>query len=312
MDLQSAQKYIQDSNAGLVKWDDNARARANSVLDASNPQKAIEKAVAMQKEAIQPAVSSLQASIPETQAKYSQARQQLQSQEMPLQDRYKNLIDSIKGQKAESINKQTIITNSELAKRGLSGDSTMAQQEIQNVIEPISRNYMGMEKEAGLAREDSLRMLRDAITNLTPQEVADTRSIQNAIAQLQSGAGQAGIGQGLNLYQSNLDNTFRQQQFDEAKRQNDLAEKLAGAKSNYLTLSEGQTIIDPNTGQIVYTAPKTYKPESPSGGMDLTALMQILGGNTTSMGKTETPSTFQPIQTSTSQQVGQRLFKTTG
>jgi hypothetical protein len=311
MDLNSARQTIADMQAGRIQWDDNRKASAQNILDQADPNKVMEKAIQRQREAVQPAVQSLEASRPEISQKYSQTREQLSAREQPLQERYKNLLASIKGQGEQDINKQTVITSNELGKRGLVGSSTLAQQEIQDAVSPLRQRYAGLEKDTMLAQEDDLRGLRDLIANLAPQETADMRAISNAVAQLQSGAGQTGIAQGMQLYQSNLDNVFRDQQLAEQKRQNEIAQQLASIKDNYLTLSEGQTVLDPNTGTVLYTSPKTYRPESSSPGLDISGLMNILGGGGgATSAPVQTPSTFQPLSTST--KVGQRAFSVFG
>lgn len=81
------------------------------------------------------------------------------------------------------------------------------------------------------------------------------------------------IGQGLDPF----DPTVRGQVEDALKRTNlgvstqDILAAYLDNKpeeeSGYMTLSEGQTVFDPVTGEVVYTAPKTYKPTgSGSGG----------------------------------------------
>lgn len=191
-----------------------------------NPQSAIDLAVKKQQEAAQPAIQSLQSSIPEVQQKYAQSRAQLQAQQQPLEQRYSDLLNSIKGNQQTAENRQTVTTNNELGKRGITASSGIAQQEMTNALNPITQQYTGMYNQTGLEREDALRGLRDSIANLTPQETADQRAIQNAIAQLQSGANQQGIVQGLNLYSQDLDNQFRQQQFAEQQKQNALENAL--------------------------------------------------------------------------------------
>lgn len=271
MNLSEAQQYIADSNAGKVSWDDNQRSAASKIVDSFDPQKQIERAIQLQKDAVKPAVDSLQASIPEIQSKYAQTRTQLQAQQPALEERYKSLLDSIKGQGTQDVNNQTRITNQELGKRGITGSSTMAQQEIQNTTSPLMQKYAGLEKDTSLAREDSLRQLQDSIANLTPQETADQRAIQNAIAQLYAGAGQTGASQGIQLYSTNLSNQLQQDQLAEQKRQNALAQTL----QQYQLDQAKQT--DPIQLEMLKTQlAKAQQPAQSSTG-DLSSLMSILG-----------------------------------
>jgi len=262
-------------------------------VSASDPQAAIDAAIKRMQEANRPAVESLQASIPEVQSKYATTRQQLQAREPSLQERYKNLINDIRGRGEADVNAQTRITSSELGKRGLTSDSTLAQQELQDAVSPLRQKYTSLEKDAALSQEDELRNLRDAITNLTPMETADMRSIQNAIAQLQSGAASQGVGQGLNLYQMDLQRQMQERQFAEEQKARELQQQLAqasAAQKQYMTLGEGQTVFDPTTGRVVLTTPKTYK-ESGGGGMTAQDLLRTLG-------QSKPTQTTQPAQKS--------------
>ena len=157
----------------------------------------IQKAIELNRKAAQPAISSLQASIPEVQQKFATQKTQLEGQKTPLKERYANLLADIKGQGKISEEAQTRITSGELGKRGIVGSSTLAGQEIQRAVEPIRAGLRTATKEIGLGQEEGLRGIENAITNLTGLEVDQVRAVTNAIAQLQSGAGQAGVTQGL-------------------------------------------------------------------------------------------------------------------
>lgn len=252
-------------------WDDNYFAQQeqkNKYSSSSgggssyNPQQAIEESIKRMQEANKPIIQNLESTIPEVQAKYTQTREQLQSKQPALEERYKTLLDSIKGQGEQDINSQTRITNNELGKRGLVGSSTLAQQEIQNAVSHLRQKYTGLEKETSLSREEAIKSLQEQIANLTPQEVADKRAIQAQIASLQSGAISGGATMGQNLYAAQMQNDLAQKQFEETKRQNAIQEALQQMQtpqSSYMSLGEGSSIFDPATGRIIATAPKTYK-----------------------------------------------------
>jgi hypothetical protein len=176
----------------------------------------IANAIKMQQEANKPAVQSLEASIPEIQASYAQQGKQLTAEKAPLEARYQSLLDSIVGQKTQSVNKQTVATSTELGKRGVPMSSGLSQQELINTTEPINQYYTGQYKDTSFARESALRTLQNQIDALPNQQSAEVRAVRNAIAQLQSGASQAGISTGLSLYQ--------QQQ---AQKQQDVVNQLA-------------------------------------------------------------------------------------
>ena len=258
-----------------------AAGEANTVTQVDSVARRMgQQAEEKQKEAIKPIVASLEATKPEITSKYNLARNQLQASEQPLKDRYQTLLDSINTQKTSDVSAQTRVTNSELAKRGITNDSTLAQQEVLNATQPLNERYTNLSTQTGLEREDSLRSLQDSIANLTPQETADLRAISDAIAQIQANSAQTGIAQSLDLYSRGLDNQLAQQELGERQKQNAIANALAQAKfdfeksssssgsnyDNFIKLNEGDTLFDLSKLQSIFNVPKTYKSTSGSSG----------------------------------------------
>jgi hypothetical protein len=185
-----------------------------------NWQDMLKQATEMHQQAIQPQVQALQA--------------------MPAQaeSRYQQLLADIKGETQKGVTQ-------EMTRRGIPISSGMTQDIVgQRVAAPIAQ--------AGQIREESLA------------------NIAQQIAALQSGAMTGGINTGLSLYgtqmgaaESAAQLALQQQQLQQQAQQS--AAQLALqqqqlSQPNYLTLGEGQTVYDPNTGQALYTSPKTYKP----------------------------------------------------
>lgn len=201
-----------------------------SSSNQGNFQDTVQQAIEMNRKANEPAVQSLQASLPEVSSKFDQQRQQTQAQIEPLKQRYQNLLADVKGQGQVQVNNQTRITNNELGKRGLVGSSTLAQQEIQNAVQPIQGQIATNTKNIGLEQEQGLLALQNILGGLTSQETEAKRAVQNAIAQLQAGAGQAGVQQGLSIYQQNQQNQIAEQarkaQADQLARENALQDQL--------------------------------------------------------------------------------------
>lgn len=138
-------------------------------------------------EANQPAINSLQSSIPETQQKFGVERSRLQGEVDPLKARYQSILDDLKGRETGAVNAQTRVTANEIGRRGIPLSSNIAEQEMVNTTNPIRSQYATLSRDTGLAREDSLRNIQNAIAALAPQETEATRAIQNAIAALQTG-----------------------------------------------------------------------------------------------------------------------------
>lgn len=184
-----------------------------------NFQDSIKQAIEMNKQAIQPAVQSLEASIPETSASFQRQREQTQGEIEPLKQRYQNLLSEVTGKAKASEEGQTRVTSGELAKRGIVGSSTLAQQEIQNAVEPIRSQARTAFTNIGLEQEQGIKQLMNTIANLTGQETEATRAVRNAIAQLQSGAGQAGVSQGISTSQFNAQQALQQAEQQRAAEQ---------------------------------------------------------------------------------------------
>lgn len=216
-------------------------------------------------QAIAPAVASLQASIPETSAKFQTERTRLESNIDPLKQRYDAILQDLTRRQTVAETGATKVTNRELARRGVQLDSTLAGQEQEAVLNPIRSEYAGLSTQANLSREEQIKAINDLIAGLTPQEVEANRTIQNAIAQLQAGAGNAAI-----------DDAFRQLQLQEQQRQfnettnltkqelalKELAAKAGNTDNKLYTVGKNTAVYNPATGQFTY--PTGYN--SSSGG----------------------------------------------
>lgn len=175
-----------DTYYNVDQW--NARQASKSSGGGSSSKSSnsdlIEKAIKLNREAVKPAISSYQASLPEVANKYN-------SQRDTLSQKYDSLLASIKGNQTTAENRQTVATNNELGKRGILGSSGLAQQELVNAVNPITAQYTGLYSDAALQK---IADINATYTNQTAEE----RAIKNAIAALQSGAGQTGLTQGIN------------------------------------------------------------------------------------------------------------------
>jgi hypothetical protein len=73
--------------------------------------------------------------------------QSYQASKAPLEQRYKDLISSIKGNQTVAENRQILTTNNEMGRRGLSGSSGVTQQAITDAVNPITQQYTGLQKD---------------------------------------------------------------------------------------------------------------------------------------------------------------------
>lgn len=243
----------------------------------TNFEDSIKRALEMQREAVQPAIQSLQAGIPEIQSRFAETSKQVQAEIDPLKQRYENLLNEIRQRGTQQEQAQTKVTSQELGKRGLVGSSTLAQQEIQNAVQPIQQATTGAIQETTLAREEGIRNLQNILSNLPQQETESIRAVQNAIAQLQSGASQAGISQGVQTGQFNAQQQLAQQQAEFARQE---AERQAQQRAieNALQQRMFEEVTLPTT-QYQINAPY-YKPET-GGGLTAQDFLGMFGGGMT-------------------------------
>lgn len=245
------QQYeIQDIGGGMRKVNPLGGGSNGNYGTGSDANSYIQNAIKQMQDANKPIISSYQASIPETQKRYADERTRLEGEKVTVQDRYKSLIDQIKGNQATAETRQTLTTNNELGKRGITSSSGLAQQEMTNALNPITQQYTGMLKDTGLSQEADLKDISSKITDTTNNETDALRAIQNAIAQLNSGATTQGISLGTNLY--NSDRTFDQNEI--LKNIQLASQKLNEKKADQPVFNQiGNTVyaLDPNTGNVI-------------------------------------------------------------
>lgn len=142
----------------------------------------------------------------------------------PLQQRYSDLLASIKGNQQIAENRQTVTTQNELGRRGLTSSSGLAQQELTNALNPITQQYTGMLKDT------------------TGQENIDLANIDRTIASLRAGNPEAAVNtstgianaiQQANQFQQQLEATQKQQAIENAMNQ--LNAQLNAAKLTYVS-----------------------------------------------------------------------------
>lgn len=162
-----------------------------------------------------------------------------------LQQRYTDLLSSIKQNQGIAENRQTVTTNNELGKRGISGDSGVAQQEMTNALNPITSDYT------------------QRATDTTNQENIDLSNIQNTIAQLQAGNPTAAVSTSTGIANSVLQNSQFQQTQAATQKQNDIENTLkqlqlsAGGNSDTRYVPIGNGLYDVLTGNIIKSGSNT-------------------------------------------------------
>lgn len=235
------------------------RGLSGEPADVARRQEAENYKLAQQRyqESIKPAVASYEASIPETQQRFATEKQRLSGESARLEERYNALISEIKGVGATAETRQTRATGAELARRGISQQSGVYGDEMNQALLPITQDIMSRVKSTGLEREDMMAKIRDTITGLTGGETEAIRAVRNAIASLQAGAGQNAITTGMTMTQNQISNALAQAQQALAERQQKYTESTKTASKPYEFISgAGGYVFDPNTGQIINTVQK--------------------------------------------------------
>lgn len=194
-------------------------------------------ALKMYQEAAKPAISSLEASIPEISQKYTGERTRLAATQPNLEARYDNLLNQIRGNQVKEESRTQIATSNELGRRGISAQGGLFDKTINEALNPITEYYTGQINTAGLSREDAIRQLQDTIAALVSQETEATRGVRNSIGQLQSATSGEAINSALSMYslqqqsqENALNRQLQEEQLGQTSTQNSLQNALAQAQ----------------------------------------------------------------------------------
>ena len=238
-------------------WDDNyaAQQKQSSGGGGGAPDYAsiAREQMKMMQEANAPIVASLQASIPEQQAKYAQQGQYLQKQVGSLDERYKTLLTSITGARDTAVQNVTTNTSQELGRRGISAESGLFGQTVNKATQPVQQAFAGDVSNLGNSQQSALDSLMNLIQGNTQSGIESDRAVQNAIAQLQAGGAQSGITNALSMFQN-------QQAMAEAQKERDLKTQIASLPTTATSTDRykvvGGNIFDTTTQKFI-SGPKT-------------------------------------------------------
>lgn len=200
-------------------------ASTNPLSNYTDPIETAKKVQQMQIDANQPAIA------------------QLQKSSTDLQGTYKDLLESIKGQQGVAQDAQTLATNNELGRRGISSDSGVAQQQQASALRPIAAQYQGLAANAGIQQQNDLSGIAGQIAQLQGG---------NLPSALQFGQGASSLAQQAQQIAQNY--ALQQKQ----------AQYIPLGYGGLYDSSTGQTIdsnayksigagglYDPNTGQVI-------------------------------------------------------------
>ena len=254
--MNSADRNSAAIKAGYTGWDNyqNNKGSTQSSSGGSSGSNAswqdtVQQAIDAYKKANEPAVSTYQSESPGIQSNYEAQKANVTAQGQTLNDRYDALLKSLDTSKTKDVSAQTVITNNELGKRGLLPSSTLAQQEVTNAITPITDKYTGLTTTAALDQTTGQQSIQQLLNQLTSGETTDVNAVNNAIAQLQSGAASSGITTGSNVYSQNQSTLAAQAAQTYKEQQDKIANTLAQSQLANQTAETNSAIAKSNATQ---------------------------------------------------------------
>lgn len=263
-DINPADRNNMAIQAGYTGWGDylnnqnsggGGQASSSNISGGSssgNWQDIVKQSIDMYKQANAPAVAQLQSQIPQIQSSYAAQTANVTAKTQTLKDRYDNLLKTIQSSKTKDVNAQTVVTQNEMGKRGILPSSTLAQQELINTTSPITDKYTGYQTTAALDQTAGQQEMQDLLNQLTSGEVKDTSAVNNAIAQLQSGAATSGIQTGTSMYgqeQTNAANAaLRKYTEQQDATKNQIAQQQLANQTAQTQYDTSKPYYNPNTG----------------------------------------------------------------
>lgn len=191
--------------------------------------------------------------------------QTLKTQKTDLSTRYKDILESIKGEQTNAEQRQTVVTSNELGKRGITGSSGLAQQTISDALLPIAREFAGLR------------------TNASLSETKDLNDLAYKIASLESGNPESALSTGVSLY--NTDRTLAE---NKATREAE-ANKL---QTSVIEVGGRKKLINTQTGEVIQDL--GISSSGSSSGIDLSSIIKLLttDNKTTTEKPASTPKSF--------------------
>jgi len=247
------QKYQKGKKLGL--WSDlpeyiSQGGTSRGISKDTDYKTAVEEAIRQSREAVQPSIERLEATRPAIEQEYTTMGAQLQAREAPLKERYNILLDEVRGQQQRVEQRQQRVTSGEMAKRGILGSSTLAQQEIASALAPITSEYTGLLGRTGVARETDLLNLASQIAQMGVQKSQALRGVDVDVANLLAQAGMGGMTAGQQQYQYQTTLGRQAEQFAQQQENLRRAEEVARQQYQQITLPESQARLQQISASI--------------------------------------------------------------
>lgn len=139
----------------------------------------------------------------------------LQGQQGPLDQRYKDLVASIKGNQQVATNRQTLATNNELGRRGIGPNSGLYDREMNDALLPVDATF-----------NSQLVQANEGYGN-------DVLDLALKISGAQAGNPLEALTGGQNLYNTQVNSANLARQFAEDQRQFNEQKALRDAQTKY-------------------------------------------------------------------------------
>lgn len=281
---------ITNSNAYGPGSAEQARidAKTGATYDASgnlvpSQQDTINSFLAQNKQANQPSVDALNASIPHIEQNTQSQIANVQSNVDPLKAKYDTLLQSIKGDQASAVSAAKLSLNRDYIQRGNSVNDSSFDQALAQQVNPLNFKYDNLATQNQQASDQGVRDLLSQIGQISGAGISEEDKVRQSIADLISGGNRDSITQGLQSFQNQQANTLAQQNYnlsvqDQARQQSiaDQAKQLqayqiANPQLQAIDRGGAVSLYNPTTGKVVqtlqnilnggnttYTDPKTY------------------------------------------------------
>lgn len=201
-------------------------ARSSSTPSMGNFSDILKQTQSLISSQLQPITQQLESIKPIISQAYQQKQKTIEGQKASLTDRYKNLLDQITGRRTEDVTSTTRMTADELAKRGITSDSTVSQQEMKRAIDPVQKYYDTQLKEVELTKADELRTLEDQIANIPIEQQLAEADVLKEIASIMAGGVNQATNLGSGLFNTLTSAGLQQQQIDQSSVFNELQKQL--------------------------------------------------------------------------------------
>lgn len=176
--------------------------------------------------ALSPIVDQIKGQAPAITQAYQGAKNTLETQKSSLAGKYQQLLADIKNAGQRQTEGTTKTVNNELARRGITSDSTAAQQELSSNLNPIQEATLSKQAQATSLQGEEEANLANAIAQLGISEQGAQQGILDRVASILSGGVSQATGLAGNVYSQMLGAEQAGKQTDAQKLYADLQNQL--------------------------------------------------------------------------------------